>query len=129
MSDFFKNEMVRGDIQEMAELQQYCMRAMMSFPALSPEKQHEYFDVLMTLIEKQKIFYMRLTLSDDPEAKNMLESMKDGAVLLGAEPGDNLLDMFNDLLEKVEKMKEEAQRRMDSQQTDTWVDATAETLL
>ena len=114
MSDFFKNEMVRGDIQLMAELQQYCMRAMMSFPALSPEKQHEYFDVLMTLIEKQKIFYMRLTLSDDPEAKNMLESMKDGAVLLGAEPGDNLLDMFNDLLEKVEKMKEEAQRRMDS---------------
>ena len=78
------------------------------------KKQHEYFDVLMTLIEKQKIFYMRLTLSDDPEAKNMLESMKDGAVLLGAEPGDNLLDMFNDLLEKVEKMKEEAQRRMDS---------------
>ena len=112
MSDFFKNEMVRGDIQEMAELQQYCMRAMMSFPALSPEKQHEYFDVLMTLIEKQKIFYMRLTLSDDPEAKNMLESMKDGAVLLGAEPGDNLLEMFDDLLSKVEQMKEEAERRM-----------------
>ena len=43
----------------------------------------------------------------------MLESMKDGAVLLGAEPGTTL-DMFNDLLEKVEKMKEEAQRRMDS---------------
>ena len=51
MSDFFRNEMVRGDIQEMAELQQYCMRAMMTFPALSPEKQYEYFEVLMTLIE------------------------------------------------------------------------------
>ena len=112
MNDFFKNEMVRGDIQEMAELQQYCMRAMMSFPALSPEKQYEYFEVLMTLIEKQKIFYTRLSLSDDPEAKNMLQSMKDGAVLLGAEPGDNLLEMFDDLLSKVDKMKEEAERRM-----------------
>jgi hypothetical protein len=112
MNDFFKNEMVRGDIQEMAELQQYCMRAMMSFPALSPEKQYEYFEVLMTLIEKQKIFYTRLSLSDDPEAKNMLQSMKDGAVLLGAEPGDNLLEMFDDLLSKVEQMKEEAERRM-----------------
>lgn len=114
MSNFFKNEMVRGDIQEMAELQQYCMRAMMSFPALAPEKQYEYFDVLMTLIEKQKIFYTRLSLSDDPEAQEMLKSMKDGAVLLGAEPGENLLEMFNGLLEKVEKMRAEAQRRMDA---------------
>ena len=112
MNDFFKNEMVRGDIQEMAELQQYCMRAMMSFPALSPEKQYEYFDVLMTLIEKQKIFYTRLSLSDDPEAKEMLKSMKDGAVLLGAEPGDNLLEMFDGLLDTVKEMKQEAERRM-----------------
>lgn len=112
MNDFFKNEMVRGDIQEMAELQQYCMRAMMSFPALSPEKQYEYFEVLMTLIEKQKIFYTRLSLSDDPEAKEMLKSMKDGAVLLGAEPGDNLLEMFDGLLDKVKEMKQEAERRM-----------------
>lgn len=112
MNDFFKNEMVRGDIQEMAELQQYCMRAMMSFPALSPEKQYEYFEVLMTLIEKQKIFYTRLSLSDDPEAKNMLQSMKDGAVLLGAEPGENILEMYDSLLSKVEKMKEEAERRL-----------------
>lgn len=114
MSDFFKNEMVRGDIQEMSDLQQYCMRAMMSFPVLSPEKQYEYFEVLSTLIEKQKIFYTRLSLSDDPEARDMLKSMKDGAVLLGAEPGDDILEMFNDLLEKVEKMKQEAQRRMDA---------------
>lgn len=112
MNDFFKNEMVRGDIQEMAELQQYCMRAMMSFPALSPQKQYEYFEVLMTLIEKQKIFYTRLSLSDDPEAKEMLKSMKDGAVLLGAEPGDNLLEMFDGLLDKVKEMKQEAERRM-----------------
>ena len=90
------------------------MRAMMSFPALSPAKQYEYFEVLMTLIEKQKIFYTRLSLSDDPEAQDMLKSMKDGAVLLGAEPGDNIMEMFNDLLEKVEKMREEAQRRMDA---------------
>jgi len=114
MNDFFKNEMVRGDIQEMAELQQYCMRAMMSFPALAPEKQYEYFEVLMTLIEKQKIFYTRLSLSDDPEAKNMQQSMKDGALLLGAEPGDNLLEMFDGLLDKVKEMKQEAKRRMDA---------------
>ena len=111
MSNFFQSEMVRGDIQEMAELQQFCMRSMMTFPVLSTEKQLEYFDVLETLIEKQKVFYMRLTLSDDPEAKEFIEAMKDGIVLLGAEPTDNLLDMFDELLYKVGELKKEAKRR------------------
>ena len=84
---------------------------MMTFPVLSTEKQLEYFDVLETLIEKQKVFYMRLTLSDDPEAKEFIQSMKDGIVLLGAEPTDNLLEMFDELLDKVGQLKEEAKRR------------------
>ena len=128
MSNFFQSEMVRGDIQEMAELQQFCMRSMMTFPVLSTEKQLEYFDVLETLIEKQKVFYMRLTLSDDPEAKEFIQSMKDGIVLLGAEPTDNLLEMFDELLDKVGQLKEEAKRRA-SQESGTWVDAPAVTLL
>jgi len=111
MSKFFQSEMVRGDIQEMAELQQFCVRSMMSFPVLSIEKQIEYFDVLETLIEKQKVFYMRLSLSDDPEAKEFIEAMKDSIVLLGAEPTDNLLEMFDELLDKVGQLKEEAHRR------------------
>ena len=37
----------------MAELQQYCMRSMYAFP-VPAEKQLEYFDTLITLIEKQK---------------------------------------------------------------------------
>lgn len=110
MTDFFKNEMIRGDLQEMAELQQYCMRSMMAFPALSPAKQVEYFEVLLTLIEKQKIFYTRLTLSDNEDAKEMLQSMRDSAIMLGATPGDNLNEMFDDLIEKVNKMKEQAEK-------------------
>ena len=82
------------------------MRSMMAFPALSPEKKEEYFNVLETLIEKQKIFYGRLSLSDDPEAKAMAESMRDAAVLLGATPNDSIPDMFNDLLKKVALMKQ-----------------------
>lgn len=105
MSEFFKSELVRGDIQEMSDLQQFCMRSMVAFPALSPEKQMEYFNVLETLIEKQKIFYHRLTLSDDPEAQEMAQSMKDAVVMLGASPTDNILEMFDDLTKKVSVMK------------------------
>lgn len=105
MSDFFKSEIVRGDIQDMAELQRFCFQSMVAFPVLSKEKKAEYFTVLEQLIEKQKIFHHRLTLSDDPEAKEMLQSMRDAAVMMGATPGDNILEMFDDLLEKVLIMK------------------------
>lgn len=106
MSDFFKSELVRGDIQEMADLQQFCMRSMVAFPVLSPEKKMEYFNVMETLIEKQKIFYARLKLSDDPEAIEMAESMRDAILLMGASPDSNISAMFDDLLTKVKMMKE-----------------------
>lgn len=106
MSEFFKSEMVRGDLQEMADLQQFCMRSMVTFPVLSPEKKMEYFNVLEELIEKQKIFYARLTLSDDPEAIEMAQSMRDAVVMLGASPSDNLSLMFDELLDKVNRMKQ-----------------------
>jgi hypothetical protein len=107
MSNFFKAEMVRGDLQEMAELQKFCFQSMVAFPVLSPEKKMEYFNVLETLIEKQKIFYTRLTLSDDEEAQEMVESMKQSAVMLGANPNLDMNGIFNDLIEKVNKMKQE----------------------
>lgn len=113
MSKFFQSEMVRGDLQEMAEMQQFCMRSMMSFPVLSLEKQLQYFEVLEVLIEKQKVFYTRLTLSDDEEAKDMVRSMKDSAVLLGAEENEDLNVMFNSLHDRVQSLKKEAKSRLE----------------
>ena len=107
MSDFFKSELVRGDIQEMAELQRFCFQSMVAFPVLSSTKKMEYFEVLEELIEKQKIFYTRLCLSDDPEATEMAESMKQSSVLLGATPNDSINVMFDDLLGKVAQMKQQ----------------------
>lgn len=112
MSEFFKSEMVRGDLQEMAELQQFCMRSMYAFPVLTTEKQIEYFDTLIQLIEKQKVFYARLALSEDEEAKSMVKSMKESVVLLGGEPTDDMYEMFDNLIEKVKNMKEVAESNL-----------------
>ena len=71
MSEFFKSEMVRGELQEITELQQFCVRSVQTFPALSPDKRLDYFFKLKRLIEKQQIFWARLKLSDDPQAKKM----------------------------------------------------------
>ena len=105
-SKFFQSELIRGDIQEMIELQQFCFRSAMNFVLLDYDRKKEYFDALVRLIEKQKVFYARIELSDDPEAKSVKETMKKGIIMLGATPNTRMLDMFDELLEKVEGFKE-----------------------
>jgi hypothetical protein len=106
---FFQSELVRGDIQDMMELQQFCFRSSMNFVLLNDEKKLEYFEKLSELIDKQKTFYFRIKLSDDPEAKSVLETMKQGIVMLGATPGTTIEQMFDELLEKVQVMKDKLQ--------------------
>ncbi|BCV08102.1 MAG: hypothetical protein CM15mL4_1560 [uncultured marine virus] len=48
----------------------------MNFPTMSREDKLEHVDKLTELLEKQKIMYARLSLSDDPEAKELLTTMK-----------------------------------------------------
>lgn len=105
MSNFFQSEMVRGDIQEMMELQRYCFQSAHAFPVLSYEKRMEYFNVLEELLEKQKIFSTRMQLSDDPEAKEMVESMKMAAVMLGGDANKTVNEIFDDLGERIKEMK------------------------
>jgi hypothetical protein len=104
---FFQSDIIRGDIQEMLELQQFCFRSAMNFVLLDPERKMEYFEALEKLIEKQKIFYARAKLSDDPEAKSIVETMKQGVVMLGATPGTTIEEMFDELLAKVAHMKQQ----------------------
>jgi|TARA_Y100000004_G_scaffold126249_1_gene142083 hypothetical protein len=104
---FFKSEIVRGDIQEMLELQQFCFRSAMNFVLLDPDRKMQYFEALETLIDKQKVFYARAKLSDDPEAKSVIETMKQGVIMLGAEPDTSIESMFDQLLLKVQRMKQQ----------------------
>ena len=104
---FFKSDIVRGDIQEMLELQQFCFRSAMNFVLLDPDRKMQYFEALETLIDKQKVFYARAKLSDDPEAKSVIETMKQGVIMLGAEPDTSIESMFDQLLKKVQNMKQQ----------------------
>jgi len=103
---FFQSELVRGDIQEMVDLQQFCFRSAMNFVLLDTDRKLEYFDKLEELIEKQKTFYFRIKLSDDPEAVSVRETMQQGVVMLGATPGTPIEQMFDELLEKVQVMRD-----------------------
>ena len=43
MSEFFKSELVRGDIQEMAALQEFCFKSVTNLALLDKEGKLEYF--------------------------------------------------------------------------------------
>lgn len=104
MSEFFKSEMVRGELQEMMDLQQQCFRYAMSFPVLEKERRVEYLEILMSLLEKQEVMYARMSLSDDEEAQTVVENMRNAVVMLGGDPDLTVNDMFMDLRNKVDVM-------------------------
>ena len=106
MSNFFQSELVRGDIQEMAALQEFCFRSVTNLALLDKERKMQYFEALRKLLEKQKIFHARLMLSDDPEAKQVAANMKNAVVMLGGDPNLDVRAMFDDLLKKIDAFEE-----------------------
>ena len=106
---FFQSDIIKGDIQEMLELQQFCFRSAMNFILLDAGRKLEYFEALEKLIDKQKVFYARAKLSDDPEAKSVVDTMKQGVIMLGATPNTTIEDMFDELVQKVASMKKQTE--------------------
>ena len=83
MGKFFESEMVRDELNEINQLQQEIYSSTMNFPNMTREDQLEHVDKLTTLLEKQKIMYARLSLSDDPEAIELLNTLKSSIALMG----------------------------------------------
>ena len=110
MSNFFQSELVRGDIQEMAKLQEFCFRSVTNLALLDKEGKLDYFEALRTLLEKQKIFHARLSLSDDPEAKSVAANMKNAVVMLGGDPNLDVREMFDDLLTKINEFEKQVDK-------------------
>ena len=104
-SQFFQSELVRGDIQEMAALQEFCFRSVTNLALLDKERKLQYFEALRKLLEKQKIFHARLQLSDDPEAKQVAANMKQAVIMLGGDPNLDVRAMFDDLLKKIDEFE------------------------
>ena len=105
MSNFFQSELVRGDIQEMAALQEFCFRSVTNLALLDKERKLQYFEALRKLLEKQKIFYTRIKLSDDEEARSVADNMKNAVVMLGGDPNLDVRAMFDDLLKKIDEFE------------------------
>jgi len=102
--------MVRAEIAEISELQEDVYSNVFEFYRMDKEQKIHHVNLLQKLLEKQRILYTRMSLSDDPEAQEMKERILDSAKMMGLQEGMNISQMFGTMEKLLEKMKEEIDR-------------------
>ena len=102
---FFDSEIVRAEMAEIHELQEDVYENFMKFPYMNNADRAYHIDQLSKLLEKQKIVYARLSLSDDPDAKEMKEKIMESAKSMGLPADVDVGKMFDQMSEVIDMMK------------------------
>ena len=104
---FFDSDVVRAEMTEISELQEDVYRNVFTFPSMNTEEQLFHVAMLERLLDKQKVLYARLSLSDDPEAKQMKNRIIESATMMGLPEGSNLNAVFNNMSKMLDAMKQQ----------------------
>ena len=102
---YFKSDIVQQEMREIEKLQEKVYKSVFLFPAMSKEDKIEHIEMMEDLLKRQRIFYTRLTLSDDPDAMRMKESILTQAKQLGFPQDVNLDHVFSNMVSMIENMK------------------------
>ena len=104
---FFDSDVVRAEMTAISEIQDDVYKNVFKFPSMDKEEKLEHVMMLETLLEKQKILYARLSLSDDPEAKEMKQRILDSATMMGLPPDSDMNTVFSNMSKMLEVMKDQ----------------------
>jgi hypothetical protein len=104
---FFDSEVVRAEMTEITELQEEVYSNVFKFPAMSKEEKLDHVKILERLLDKQKVLYTRMSLSDDPEAKEMKGRIVESAIMMGMPHGTDMNIILNNMSKMLEVMKEQ----------------------
>ena len=104
---FFDSDIVRAEMAEIQELQEEVFDNVMKFQYMNDSDKLHHINVLEKLIEKQKIVYARLSLSDDPDAKQMKEEILKSAVMMGLPKNVDVNLMFNQMSDMMKVMRQQ----------------------
>jgi len=103
--NYFKSDIVQQEMKEIEILQEKVYKSVFLFPSMSKESKVEHIELMEELLSRQRIFYTRLTLSDDPDAMRMKESILTRAKQLGFPQDVNLDHVFSNMVSMIENMK------------------------
>jgi hypothetical protein len=105
MSNFFDSDIIQNELKEINFLQEDIYKNVLNFGFMTKEEKMEHIEKLMLLVEKQKIMYTRLSLSDDPKALEMKESLKKSIVIMGFPPDTDMNVLFGSMAKTIESLK------------------------
>ena len=106
MSNFFDSEIVKKELVEINKLQEQVYSRAFGYPFMSREDKVEHIDKLITLLEKQKVMYTRLSLDDSPEAKKMTQTLQKSISSMGFPPGTDMQILFSSMNETIQTLKQ-----------------------
>lgn len=107
---FFKSEVVRAEMTEIAILQDDICNNIYTFHLMSREDKKFHINLLQKLLEKQQILYTRVSLSDDPEAKDMKARIMESATLMGLPENTDMNVIFNNMKSLITLMRSQLDR-------------------
>lgn len=105
MSNFFDSEIIQDELDEIYSLQQEIYNNVLSFSSMTKEQKIHHIDVLSTLLEKQKIMYTRLSLSDDPVAIETKNKFKKSLKIMGFPSDTDMNVLFTNMSRTIEFLK------------------------
>ena len=104
---FFESDVVRAEMTEISELQEDIYKNVFKFSTMTKQEKLFHVQMLERLLDKQKVLYTRLSLSDDPEAKQMKERIVESASMMGLPKDVDMSVIFSNMSKMLEVMKEQ----------------------
>ena len=105
MSDFFDSEIIQEELREINKLQEQIYGSILTFGMMSNEDKLEHIEKLSLLLEKQRVMYTRLSLSDDPAAVEMKENLRKSVAIMGFSPETDMQVLFTSMTKTIESLK------------------------
>ena len=105
MSEFFESDIIQDELKEINKLQEQIYGSILTFGSMSNETKLEHIEKLQSLLEKQRVMYTRLSLSDDPMAVEMKENLRKSVALMGFPTETDVQVLFHSMTETIESLK------------------------
>ena len=105
MSNFFDSEIIQEELKEINTLQEEIYGSLLAFSSMDRDARIDKVDKLAKLLEKQRVMYTRLSLSDDPKAVEMKENLRKSVAMMGFPPETDMTMLFNSMNATIEALK------------------------
>ena len=102
---FFKSDIVQQELKEISILQEKIYAKVWEFPQMNSQDKLDHVEMLEDLLNKQRVLYTRMTLSDDPAAVDMKKQILEQAKQLGFPPDVDLAYVFGNMTQIIDNMK------------------------